>query len=131
LVAIHHDTTEHEREAGQSLLTQIKVLREAQQRVIEEIHAVSSPEVNQHPTAPTDLHFKLNKMRSKVTVSHENPERSSRQLEKSRKGTSGPNSKGGRSPDNDEDRGLHRFHPLNLPIDQILIFHISAVVETP
>jgi len=34
----------------------------------------SSPEVSQHPAAPTDLCFRLNKMPSKVTVSHENLE---------------------------------------------------------
>ena len=81
MVAIHRDTAEREREAvtqvNHQLLTRINVLREAQ-RVIElgawEIQADSSPEVNQHPAAPTDLRFKRNKMRSKVTVSHEDPE---------------------------------------------------------
>jgi len=43
----------------------------------------SSAEVNQHPSAPTDLHFKINKMRSKVTVSYEDPK--SLQVDNSRK----------------------------------------------
>ena len=82
LDAIHRDTAKHEREAvtevNHQLLTQIKVLREVHQRVIEldarEILVDSSPEVNQQPAASADLCFKLNKMRSKVTVSHEDPE---------------------------------------------------------
>ena len=82
LVAIHRDTAERERETvtqvNHQLLKQIKVLREVQQWVIEldarEILADSSPEVNQHLAAPTDLRFKLNKMHSKVVVSHEDPE---------------------------------------------------------
>ena len=34
----------------------------------------TSPEVNQHPMALTDLRFKQNKMRSKVTSPHGDPE---------------------------------------------------------
>jgi len=67
LVTIHRDTAEHEREVvmqvNHQLLTQIKVLQEAQQRVIElgamETQVDISPEVNQHPAAPNDLRFKL------------------------------------------------------------------------
>ena len=55
---------------------QIKVLREA--RVIElgvrETQVDTSSEVNQQRSALTDLHFKQNKMRSKVTTPHGYPE---------------------------------------------------------
>ena len=34
----------------------------------------SLPEVHQYPATLTDLHFKLNKMHSKMTVSHDDPE---------------------------------------------------------
>jgi len=82
LVAIHRDTIEREREAitqvNHQLLTQTKVLREAQQRVIDlgprEILADSSSEAHQYPATPTDLRFKLSKMRSKAPISHDNPE---------------------------------------------------------
>ena len=73
LVPIHRDTAKREQEAvtqvNHQLLTQIKILQEAQQRVIEldakKTQVDTSSEINQHPTTPTDLHFKLNKMRSK------------------------------------------------------------------
>ena len=82
LIVIHRDIAERKREVvthvNHQLLMQIKVLREAHQRVIEmgtwEIQMDSSPEVNQHPATPTDLRFKLNEMRSKVTILYENPE---------------------------------------------------------
>ena len=81
LVAIHRDTTERERkvvtQVNHQLLVQIKVLQKVQQRFIElgarEILADSSSEVNQHPAAPTDLRFKLNKICSKAIVLHEDP----------------------------------------------------------
>jgi len=70
LVVIHRDTAECEQEAvtqvNHQFLTQIKVMQEVQQRVIKlgtrEAQVSTSPEVNQHPAAPTDLRFKLNKI---------------------------------------------------------------------
>ena len=74
LVVIHRDTVELKREtvmhANHQLLTQIKILQEAQQRVIElgtrKIQADSSSEAHQHPTTPTNLHVKLNVRSSKL-----------------------------------------------------------------
>ena len=81
LVAIYRDTTEREREAvthvNHQLLMQIMVLREAP-RVIElgarETQVDTSPKVNQHPTTLIDLRFKLNKMHSKVSTLHGDPD---------------------------------------------------------
>ena len=79
LVAIYRDTAERECEAvtqvNQQLLKQIKILREAQQRVIElgtgKILADSFFEAHQHLITLTDLCFKLNKMCSKAAISHD------------------------------------------------------------
>ena len=81
-VTIHRDTAEREREAltqvNHQLLTQIKVLREAQQQVIElgtrKILVGPSSEAHQHPATPTDLRVKLNRTRSKAIVPHNNHE---------------------------------------------------------
>ena len=67
LVAIHRDTTEREREAitqiNRQLLTQIKALKKAQERVIElsvrEAQMDVSSQAHQRSPALTDLHFKL------------------------------------------------------------------------
>jgi len=82
-VAIHRDTAKSEREAvsqvNHQLLTQIKikVLRKAQRDIelsTRETQVDTPSEVHQHPTAPADLRFKLNKMRYKVTSPHGDPE---------------------------------------------------------
>jgi len=74
LIAIHCDTTEHEREVIQvnhQLLTQIKVLREAHQAISEPLSWApgrlrwTPPRGQPTPAAPTDLRFKLNKMAPK------------------------------------------------------------------
>ena len=117
-MAIHSDTAEREREVvmqvNHQLLTQINVLREAQ-RVIElgaqQTRVDTPPEVDSHLTAPTDLHFKLNKMRSKVTPPHEDPE--SIQADT-------PTPKGNASPIRAKTEDAPAFTPLKLPIDQIL-----------
>jgi len=82
LLAIHRGTVEHEHEAvthvNHQLLTQIKVLREAQQWVIElgtrEVLTGPSSEAHQHPATSTDLRTKLNNMRSTVVVPHDDHE---------------------------------------------------------
>jgi len=81
LVAIYRDTVERERETAtqvsDQLLTQITIFQKAQHRIIElgakETQVDISFEVHQHPTAPTDLRFKVNKMRSKLTSPHRDP----------------------------------------------------------
>jgi len=72
LVAILCDTVEREKKAVMKiniqLLTQIKALRKAQQRVIElsarEAQVNTSSEIHQYLPTLTDLRFKLNQMRS-------------------------------------------------------------------
>jgi len=79
LVAIHRNMAERERKAvtqvNHQLLTQIKVLREVQQWVIElgtrEVLVGSYSEAYQYPATPTDLRVKLNRMRSKADVPHD------------------------------------------------------------
>jgi len=74
----------------------------------------------QHPVAPTDLHFKLNKMRSKVTVSYKDPE--SVQADSSRKCTIGhraPTSKEDAPTTTMKTEDSMTFTPLKLSIDQI------------
>ena len=65
LAAIHRETAEHEREAvmqvNRQLLTQIKALRKAQERVIElsgwEAQVDPSSKTHLHPPVLTDLRF--------------------------------------------------------------------------
>jgi len=74
----------------------------------------------QHPVAPTDLHFKLNKMLSKVTVSYKDPE--SVQADSSRKCTIGhraPTSKEDAPTTTMKTEDSMTFTPLKLSIDQI------------
>ena len=74
-------------QVNHQLLTQINVIREVQQRVIElgarNTQVDTSSEVNQHLAATTNLRFKLNKMHSKITPAHGDPE--SLQADSSRK----------------------------------------------
>ena len=124
-VAIHRDTAEGEREeitqVNHQLLMQIKVLRELQQQVIEvgarETQVDTFLEVNQHPTAPTDLRFKLSKMRSKVVSLHGDPK--SLQVDISRKRVREYHVQLMRRtlPRQWEDQGCLSLHPQKLPID--------------
>jgi len=71
------------------------------------------PEVNRHPAVTTDLRFKLNKTRSKVTSPHEDLESLKLIARGSVQGASRPNSQGERFPDNDIDRRRLSLHPLS------------------
>jgi len=81
LITIHCDIAKCEQEAitqVHQMLTQITVLQEAQQCVIElgatETQVDTSFEVLHHPSDSTDLNSKLNKMHSKADSSHGNLE---------------------------------------------------------
>jgi len=81
----------------------------------------TSPKVNRYPVAPTDLRFKLNKMRSKVTSPYEDPE--SLQVDSSRKRVREHHAlthKENASPTTVKTEGASVFTPLKLPIDEIL-----------
>jgi len=81
----------------------------------------NSPEANQHPTTPTDLRFKLNKMRFKVATLHGDPE--SLQADgsgKSAREHHAPAHKENASPTIPKTKDASVFTPLKLPIDQIL-----------
>jgi len=83
----------------------------------------TSSEIHQHLTTPTDLRFKLNKMHSWTTSSHEDPE--SHRADHSQKRTRGHHASTHKKKENTfpiatkiKDDSV--FTPMKLPINQIL-----------